>query len=359
MFLEQIPTQYTLLFILYGGAAVMALIVCIYLCLRKGNVFAPDVTPPMALRRWAAAFYGFAFLSHVWWLLFYVYSNDFNSVFCLVVAVIDYLALLTSIAGMLFAMLQDRKRHIWPLVVSMLPYAVLLSMNVAFPDSYFLYLAIAYLMLLFVIFSIYMVFAIRQYGHWLRDNYADLEHKEVWVSHVLIILILILFTFDGIAGVSMAFSFLVQLVDFILFSFLLWRVETLPLLENTPVEQQPQQPLAIPSNIEQLLTEYCVNTQLYLQHDLTLSQLAQVIGTNRLYLSQYFSRQGITYNAYINDLRINHFMNLYRETTAAKQSVIAQQLASDSGYRSYSTFSLAFKQRTGQSVTAWMRNATI
>ena len=27
---------------------------------------------------------------------------------------------------------------------------------------------------------IYMVRATRQYGHWLRDNYADLEHKEVW-----------------------------------------------------------------------------------------------------------------------------------------------------------------------------------
>ena len=362
MFLEQIPTQYTLLFILYGGTAVMALIACIYLCLRKGNVFAPDVTPPMTLRRWAAAFYGFAFLSHVWWLLFYVYSNDFNSVFCLVVAVIDYLALLTSIAGMLFAMLQDRKRHIWPLVVAMLPYAVLLSMNVAFPDSYFLYLAIVYLVLLFVIFSIYMVFAIRQYGHWLRDNYADLEHKEVWVSHVLIILILILFTFDGITGVSIAFSYLVQFVGLLLFCFLLWRVETLPQLETLSMEQpsqqsqQPQQSLAIPSNIEQLLTEHCVNTKLYLRHDLTLLQLAQAIGTNRLYLSQYFSRQSITYNAYINDLRISYFMSLYHEKTAAGQPIVAQQLASASGYRSYSTFSLAFKQRMGQSVTAWLHS---
>ena len=198
-----------------------------------------------------------------------------------------------------------------------------------------------------------MVFAIRQYGHWLRDNYADLEHKEVWVSHVLIILILILFTFDGIAGVSMAFSFLVQLVDFILFSFLLWRVETLPLLENTPVEQQPQQPLAIPSNIEQLLDERCVATQLYLQHDLTLLQLAKAIGTNRFYLSQYFSRQGITYNAYINNLRINHFVNLYREAATSGKNITAQQLASDSGFRSYKTFSLAFKQKMGQSVMAW------
>ena len=31
------------------------------------------------------------------------------------------------------------------------------------------------------------------------------------------------------------------------------------------------------------------------------------------------------------------------------------QLANDSGYRSYSTFSVAFKQRMGQNVTAWTK----
>jgi len=45
----------------------------------------------------------------------------------------------------------------------------------------------------------------------------------------------------------------------------------------------------------------------------------------------------------------------YQEVVAAGQPVVAQQLARESGYSSYSTFSLAFKQRTGMSVTAWMR----
>ena len=109
-----------------------------------------------------------------------------------------------------------------------------------------------------------------------------------------------------------------------------------------------------------MLQKHCIDTQLYLQHDLTITQLAKAIGTNRFYLSQYFSGQGITYNAYINDLRIQHFMRLYREALATKRSFTAQQLASESGYRSYSTFGIAFKQRMGQTVTAWMRgNLTI
>ena len=109
--------------------------------------------------------------------------------------------------------------------------------------------------------------------------------------------------------------------------------------------------------VKPLLQQHCVAQQLYLQNDLTLSQLAKAIGTNRLYLSQYFARQGLTYNAYINDLRINHFICLYREAVSNHQPFTAQQLANDSGYRSYSTFSLAFKQRMGQSVTAWMHEA--
>ena len=96
-----------------------------------------------------------------------------------------------------------------------------------------------------------------------------------------------------------------------------------------------------------------------LQHDLTLLLLAQILGTNRSYFSQYFSRLGITYNAYINNLRIDHFTKLYREAVSAEKAIIVQQLAKDSGFRSYSTFSLAFKQRMGQSVTVWMQNVTL
>ena len=137
MFIDQIPAEYTFLFVLYGGSAFTALIACLYLCLRKGNAIAPDTTPPMSLRRWAAALFGFAFLSHVWWLLFFVFSNDLYSVFLLVVAVIDNVALLISIGGSLFAMLQDRKRQVWPLAVAMIPYAALLTLNVIFPKDFF------------------------------------------------------------------------------------------------------------------------------------------------------------------------------------------------------------------------------
>ena len=97
------------------------------------------------------------------------------------------------------------------------------------------------------------------------------------------------------------------------------------------------------------------DTQLYVQQDLTLSQLSKAVGVNHYYLSQYFASQGTSYYAYIHDLRVRHFIARYRELAAAHEPIVAQQLAQESGYHSYSTFSTAFKQRMGQSVAAWMR----
>jgi AraC-like DNA-binding protein len=225
-----------------------------------------------------------------------------------------------------------------------------------------------------------MVVAVRQYGRWLNDNYADLENKKVWLCQTVSLVCMLLFVLYVLA-IDMVLIWLIHIIELILVGLLLWRVETLPRLQTLPHplpimegsgQTQGNGPFTslnschaqtvVPVNIdlaeiEQMLVEHCANTQLYLKHDLNLAQLAQAVGTNRYYLSQYFSRKGITYNIYINNQRINHFISRYNELTAAGQPIVAQQLAIESGYHSYSTFSLAFKQRTGQSVTAWMRES--
>ena len=63
---------------------------------------------------------------------------------------------------------------------------------------------------------------------------------------------------------------------------------------------------------------------------------------------------GNAQNIYINNQRINHFVSRCRELSAAGQDIPIQQLALESGFGSYRTFSRAFLQRTGQSVTEWL-----
>ena len=348
---------------LYGGMAMTDLLCCFYLLLRKDNAFVADITSPVRLRRWAAAFFAVTFLEHVWWFLFYLYFGDIHSVIYVVICGLDVVTMMTTIAGTLLAMLQDRKRHFWPFIIATIPYAALLALNIVYPDSHFLSIAIAYILLLYLLFTVYMVFAVRQYRHWLRDNYADLEHKEVRLSYMLIILFSLFVILYGFAD-NITMSFVVQFISLPLFGLLLWRVETLEQLdeatedtEEAPMEPEEVAQSTLSPGIGPLLERHCEDAQLYLQHDLSLFQLSQTIGTNHYYLSQYFAQQGLTYNTYINGLRIRHFINLYHDAVANQRSFTAQQLAHESGFRSYSTFSVAFKQRMGQTVAAWMHDA--
>ena len=357
MLIDHISTKMTLFFILYGITGVVPFIAAVYLLLRRGNAFAPDVTPPLRLRRWAASFFAASTLGHVWWYLFYIYSRDIHSASYVSVAILDCSEMLITITGTLLAMLQDRKRPVWPAFLAIIPFLVLEVLEILYPDNLFMYIATGYIFSLYVLFSVYMVFAVRQYGRWLNDNYADLENKKVWLSQVVSLVFLLFFILYELVDTFIILLYFLHVIELVFFCLLLWRVETLPQLTPPILTQQvPAIPINIDLNkIERLLAEHCVDTQLYLQHDLTLQQLAQAIGTNRSYLSQYFSRQGINYNTYINNLRINYFISRYHEAIAAGQPIIAQQLANDSGYHSYSTFSRAFMQRTGQSVTAWVR----
>lgn len=391
--LGQTPVQSILFFTLYGISGAVPLLAALYLLLRPCNVFSADIKPPMRLRRWAASFFVFSALTHVWWLLFFIFSRDQQSVVYQLIILTDCVLLLTTIAGTMLSMLQDRRHPVWPVMLAMLPFVLLTCAYMANPSNLLKQMVMIYLLLLSALFTVYMVFAIRRYDRWLNDNYADLEHKRVWLSQVVAFLCMLLFVLYVVAE-DMVLIYSLHIIDLVLIFLLLWRVETLPQLDAAPAEEahtpqapdrlvstasaesafvpdtmpimptQPEQPLADPINIdvdqmEQLLKEHCEATRLYLENDLTLQMLAQAMGTNRSYLSQYFSRQGVTYNTYINGLRINHFISRCRELSAAGQDIPIQQLALESGFGSYRTFSRAFLQRTGKSVTVWMNGGNV
>ena len=370
---EQITPLSILYLLLHGAGTAVSVVLCLYLLLCRGKAIAPDITSPARLRRWAAALFGVMALAHIWWILFYTYSDDTSSVIYGLLVANDCMVLPPVFVGTLLAMLQDRRRPLWPIVVVMTPCAVIAVLQIALPSVDLTTPNKVYGLVLAVAFIVYMVVAVRQYGQWLRDNYADLEHKEVWVSLTLLIgLMLLLMSYEYTDNYVM--NTIAHLIGFPLAGLLLWRVETLSDLSSDnsvspsaqrdnclsecsampPCKAQNPSPEGEASHIGQLLAKHCEDAQLYLQTDLTLSQLSAAVGMNRYYLSQYFASQGTSYYEYIHDLRIRHFVARYRELAAAQKPIVAQQLAQESGYHSYSTFSAAFKRRMHKSVTAWM-----
>ena len=354
----------------YAGVTVMALIASCYLLLRRGNAFAPDITPPVRLRRWVAVFFACIALGHVWYLpTYFLSSSDDIVLFGLIGSLLDCLTFFPLEIVVLLAMLQDRHRPLWPVSLMLASPIAGMAWGVISRSDALMPLIRIYFLLLSIGLIIYMVREVRRYRRWLRDNYADLEHKEVWQSFLVLAVIFIASDFY-VGGYGLpVYEYVSQALAIVLICYLLWRVETLSDLSMSTNDEEEEfvttenvedndLPLSIRNSIELLLQQHCIDKQLYLQHELNLLKLAKAIGTNRSYLSQYFSSIGINYNAYINDLRINHFVSLYHEAVASQRSITAQQLALESGYRSYNTFREAFKRKTGQSVTVWMKAAS-
>jgi len=370
----------------YTFASTLSLVVGGYLLWRRNNSVAPAITPPLRLRRWAAAFLVSLTLSHIWYLpLLYIRSADTRLMWYYLAGALDLLVVYPLAIGVLLAMLQDRRRPLWPVYAMLVPLFVGLAWTGLTLNEELLPLFFAYYPVVCFGLFVYMAGSVRQYGRWLRDNYADLEHKEVWQSFVAMAIMLLALSIYAWETKAPSVKYVTQLFNVIISLFLLWRVETLSDLgtdhekdlataataADVPDTERPSaaadaaadveanslSPL-LSDNIAKLLRYHCEEKRLYLQHDLTLQQLAKAVGTNRCYLSQYFSQKGLTYNAYINNLRLARFEAQFRRAMLEHRPVTAQQLAKESGFRSYSTFSTAFKQRMGQTVSGWMRSQT-
>jgi len=367
---------------LYAVVTVLAALGCVYLLFRRGNAFAADVTPPLRLRRWAAAFLTVIALGHVWYLPGTMMADgEAVERWTLIGGLLDCLLTIPVALVVMLCMLQDKRRPLCPVWLAMVPLVIMMGVNIANRSDALLPWMQGYILLAVIGFTVYMVREVRQYGRWLRDNYADLEHKEVWQSLLVLAVIMFLIVYYVTGYGSITYQYIIQVSDLLLIGHLLWRVETLQDLnlpissENivvadaTPIDdsdamdtmiateetEEADTSLSVRNNIGPLLRLHCEEPQLYLQYDLTLQQLATQIGVNRSYLSKHFALQGITYNAYINDLRIRHFVSLCQERVAAHQPLSVQQLSLDSGFRSYSTFNGAFKQVMHTTATEWLR----
>ena len=352
--------------ILYGAATMFAALASLYLLFRRHNILS-NTEPPVALRRWTAAFFAAVAMSHVWWTIIgsIVLENDLflrNAINIM----LDSVTLVPLMMIVLLKMLQDRRRPLWPILAAMI-FLVVVTTTFGITERNPIYedFLRIYLLIIATAFIIYMIFAVRQYGKWLQDNYADLEHKEVWQSMILLVVILLTFygyktNFGGFLS-----EYLVQIDTLILIAFLIWRVETLQQLNEGQQEDNEEknfeelitnsEPASkLPSHIGPLLKKHCEEALLYLQKDLTLNRLSTAIGTNRTYLSAYFQQQGITYNSYINRLRTERFMQIYRDSIDNDKPFSVQETAIESGFQSYRTFATAFKTLMGMTASEWM-----
>ena len=276
----------TFFLMFYASVVMLALIACCYLLFRQGNAFAKDITPPTRLRRWTAAFFGSVALCHLWYLpMYFLTSPDDVKLGSLIAGLLDSMTIIPLTIIVLLTMLQDRRRPLWPVAVMIAPLIVGLTWCIASRSGDLLPVLYAYFLLMWLGVIIYMVCAIRQYGRWLRDNYADLEHKEVWQNFLVLGIFLLVYVIYSLDEGGLIFEYAMEVTDVILICYLVWRVETLSDLSIHTTDEEEEivttenvednkLPLSIRNSIESLLQQHCIDTRLYLQNDLSIFQLA-------------------------------------------------------------------------------------
>ena len=219
---------------LYVVAGCLALVAAVYLLFRRRNAVVPDVGSSLVLRRWTAAFLLAAALSHVWWLaLGTVWLTDDWLVRTIQVILLDHSTLVPLVMGVLLSMLQDRRRPIWLWLLVQVPVVTFGVMGIVRRDWFYGYTLPHYWQLgTIAVFVVYYIFALRQYGRWLRDNFSDLAHKEVWQS---LAFALVFFAIYGLYTSNMGEmmrEYLSQVLTLVIIGFLVWRVETLQELKS-------------------------------------------------------------------------------------------------------------------------------
>ena len=227
--------QDALFMALYIGAATFALLACLYLLLRRGNAFVgEEIRSSLRLRRWTAGLLVAMAASHVWWYVIGIYwLADDRLVRNIVNIMLDHMTLVPLTMAVLLALLQDRHRPLWPWFVAQSPVMVFAAIGISQRSTFWgCEVAHCWQLGIVAIFVTYYIYALWRYNRWLLDNYADLEHKEVWQSLVFVLVFLALYVVYTSNAGELLREYLSQVITFVIITFLLWRAETLQELED-------------------------------------------------------------------------------------------------------------------------------
>lgn len=117
----------------------------------------------------------------------------------------------------------------------------------------------------------------------------------------------------------------------------------------------------VPQNVngasfEKNLKECMEERQIFLNPKLTLQDVAQAVGTNRTYLSDYLNGTlHTTFYEYVNTYRVRYACSLLSAPDACKLSLT--EVSERSGFNSMSTFNRAFVKVTGKTPTSYLKQS--
>lgn len=121
-----------------------------------------------------------------------------------------------------------------------------------------------------------------------------------------------------------------------------------PDLSQLPIH--PTQGNTTDANVYERIREYIVGKQAFLDHDLTLDNVAKHLYTNKSYISKGIrNATGETFCGYVNSFRIAYALENFKKDPSLRVS----QLAEECGFNTAAAFTTAFKMIMNTTPSKW------
>ncbi len=245
----------------------------------------------------------------------------------------------------------------WRKVAALIaPFAVFTLIYAFWKNYYVLNSYIVFVWICAFTFFTIGFFLVKDYSQYIRNNYSNIDEIDIsWLKSFYLFAILeqsLYFVLCINYNVFLAIAYYASAIS-------MWQIaihysrllRPIPMVEpsvslNTE-EEEENRTYTFAGTIEKLVEE----KELYLNKDIMLSDLAKSVGTNRTYLSDYFCNvKHTTFYDYINQLRIEQkaipLIQQHPEYTL-------EFIASESGFKSISTFRRAFSKFVGKSPSSY------
>ena len=215
-----------------------------------------------------------------------------------------------------------------------------------------------------VIIMVYLQYSIKKYTKMLYDNVSNVEFFDLHWSAILVTLFFLyqlLWYGDSLSQqgwfteqevrYNLLFDSAYCLVSIAFVIYVMHKIITQKVfVMGNQVDKDPYYKTLSAKDIERIIREM----RYYRDSMLTLQKLAQLLGTNRQYLSNYINQERhMTFYEYINDFRLEEAKIMLESKNSESQQSL-EDIAVMVGFNSYSTFLRSFKSKYGKTPSKYL-----
>ena len=238
-------------------------------------------------------------------------------------------------------------------ILQLLPMVLLVALDYVVPFD------LRWLVMLYPLALVLLVLAhLRKYRKWCEENYSSMDHIDAqWLVRYLSMVLIM-----GGSYLYICFSDnpgRVVTQNAFLFFLFCYSIEQILFREdpwqNMQSNEEQNDKETLPDAAARL-TEWMVQAKPYLNPDLRLMDLREVLPMNRTYLSQFIHDEfDCSFFQFVNRYRIEEAKRLLRE----EPSLTIEEVALRSGFSSRISFTRVFTNETGLSPREWSAQCNI